>query len=156
MNAAHLHLILVHFPVVLTPVAALLLAFGLYRRQSSTATVALVLFVVSTLLCVPAFLLGEGAEEVIEHLPGVSEDLIGEHAEVADIAFWLSIALGLGSIVMLTLRNRAAGFYEKGLAALLVLSVITSGALAYTAFEGGKIRHPEAYSDISTTKHDEQ
>jgi hypothetical protein len=92
---------------------------------------------------------------MIEHLPGASEDLIAEHAEVADIAFWLSIALGLGSIVMLTLRNRAAGFYEKGVAALLVLSVITSGALAYTAFEGGKIRHPEAYSDISSATHDE-
>lgn len=150
MNAAHLHIVLVHLPVVLTPTAAALLAFALYRRQASVATVALALLVASTALCVPAFLLGEGAEEVIEHLPGISEDLIEEHEGIADVAFWLSVVLGLGSLAMLALRKRAASLYAKGLNVILILSVVTSGALAYAAYEGGKIRHPEAYSETST------
>jgi len=155
MNAAHLHIILVHLPVVLTPTAAVLLAWALFRRQSTVATVALALLVASTALCVPAFLLGEGAEEVIEHLPGVSEDLIGEHAEVADVAFWLSIAVGVGSLAMLAMRNRAPQLYSMGVKGILALSVLASGALSYAAFEGGKIRHPEAYADISSSTHDE-
>ena len=147
MNAAHLHITLVHLPVVLTPTAALLLAFALSRRQSTTSTVALALFVAATLSCVPAFLLGEGAEEIIEHLPGVSEDLIEEHEEVADIAFWLSVALGIGSLFLLALRRRAQNLYDTGVKIILLLGVITSGALAYAAYQGGKIRHPEAYTD---------
>ena len=151
MNAAHLHITLVHLPVVLTPTATILLAFALYRRQSTVSTVALALLVASTVLCVPAFLLGEGAEEIIEHLPGVSEDLIEEHEEVADIAFWLSVGLGAGSLALLALRTRAQNLYAKGIKVALFLSVITSGALTYTAYEGGKIRHPEAYSDAPTS-----
>lgn len=156
MNAAHLHIILVHIPVVLTPTAAVLLAWALFRRQSSVAAVALVLLVASTALCVPAFLLGGGAEEVIEHLPGVSEDLIEEHEEVADIAFWLSVAVGIGSLVMLAARDRAPKLYSVGVKGILALSVVASGALAYAAFEGGKIRHPEAYADSGSVDHQQK
>lgn len=155
MNAAHLHIILVHLPVVLTPTAAVLLAWALFRRQSTVATVSLALLVASTALCVPAYLLGEGAEEVIEHLPGVSEDLIEEHEEVADVALWLSIALGVGSLAMLAMRKRAPKLSSMGVKGILVLSVLASAALAYAAFEGGKIRHPEAYSDGSSEAHQE-
>ncbi len=151
MNAAHVHIILVHLPVVLTPTAAVLLAWALFRQQATVATVALVLLVASTSVCVPAFLLGEGAEEVIEHLPGVSEDLIEAHEEVADIAFWFSLVLGAGSLVMLALRDRSANLYKMGIKGILILSILTSGALAYAAFQGGKIRHPETHSTTAAT-----
>jgi len=147
MNQAHLHLILVHIPVVLTPAAALVLAFGLMKRQGVVTSVAHTLLIVAALICIPAFLLGEGAEEIVEHLPGISEDTIEEHEEIAEKAVWLSGILGASSLLCLALRNRAVGLISIVQPATLLLALVTSGILAYTAFEGGKIRHPEAYSE---------
>lgn len=145
MNQAHLHLILVHIPVVLTPVAALTLALGLMRKQSTTVTIAHSFLVAATLFCIPAFLLGEGAEELVEHLPGISEDTIEEHEEVAEVTVWISGFLGLCSLVSLMLRNRMTGLHFRLQSVILALAFAASGFLAYTAYEGGKIRHPEAY-----------
>lgn len=147
MNQAHLHLILVHIPVVLTPAAALILAFGLMKRQGVVTSVAHSLLIVAALICIPAFLLGEGAEEIVEHLSGISEDTIEEHEEIAEKAVWLSGILGATSLFCLALKTRAAGLISLVQPAALLLALVTSGILAYTAFEGGKIRHPEAYSE---------
>lgn len=156
MNEAHLHLILVHIPVVLTPFAAVLLAFGIIRKQAPLRTAALYFLIISTLFCVPAFLLGEGAEELVEHLPGISEDLIEEHEEVADIALWLSVAVGMVSLLALVIRHRAPKLFAASLRAALILALIASIALSYTAYEGGKIRHPEAYSTVTPDQAEEQ
>ena len=155
MNEAHLHLILVHIPVVLTPFAAFLLAVGMMRKQPPVCSVALSLLIISTIFCVPAFLLGEGAEELIEHLPGISEDLIEEHEEIADIALWLSVAVGVLSLLALAIRSRAQSLFSLTLKAVLLLSFIASAALGYTAYEGGKIRHPEAYSSAAPDQAEE-
>lgn len=151
MNAAYLHITLVHLPIVLIPTAAALLAIGLWRKNISLTNVALSLCIVATLFAVPAFLLGEGAEEVIEHLPGVSEDLIEAHEEVADIAFWITVAGGLASIVSLGLRIAGSALYNTLVKVVLFILITASGALTYAAYEGGKIRHPEAHATTSAS-----
>ena len=40
-------------------------------------------FVLMALLTIPVYLTGEGAEEIVEHLPGVPHELIEEHEESA-------------------------------------------------------------------------
>jgi uncharacterized membrane protein len=145
MNAAHLHIILVHFPIVLLPTATILLAFALLRRQGTVATVALSLFVGASLCSIPAFLLGEEAAEIIEHLPGISEDTIEEHEEAADIAFWLTLFVGGIAASSILLGKRAPRVARGTLILLVVAGAVASASLAYTAYEGGKIRHPEAY-----------
>jgi uncharacterized membrane protein YebE (DUF533 family) len=156
MNAAHLHIILVHLPIVLVPTATLLLAFALLRKQGTVATVALVLFVGSSLGAIPAFLIAEEAEEIVEHLPGVSQDTIEEHEEAADVAFWLTLFVGGGSAGALLIRKRAPRLAQATLKALVVAGAVSSGTLAYTAYEGGKIRHPEAYDTAASSAHDDQ
>jgi uncharacterized membrane protein len=151
MNAAYLHITLVHLPIVLIPTAAVLLAIGLWRKNTSLTNTALSICVAATLFAIPAFLLGEGAEEVIEHLPGVSEDLIEEHEEIADIAFWLTVAGGLGSILSIGLRLAGSALYKTAVKGVLFILVMASGALTYAAYEGGKIRHPEAHSTTSAS-----
>lgn len=146
MNAAYLHITLVHFPIVLMPTSAILLAIGLWRKNASLASTGLSLCVVAALCAIPAFLLGEGAEEVVEHLPGISEDLIEKHEGIADIALWLSLAAGIASLISHWLRLTGAAVYAKSVKCALLLMAIASGALAYAAYEGGKIRHPEAHS----------
>ncbi len=155
MNAAHLHIILVHLPIVLVPTATIVLIFALLKKQGSVTNVALSLFVAASLFAIPAFLMGEDAEKMIEHLPGISEDTIAEHAEAADTAFWLSLAVGGAAMCGLVLRKRFPHLIQTALKVLVVAGALTSGSLAYTAYEGGKIRHPEAYDSSTTAKEHE-
>lgn len=154
MNAAHLHLILVHIPVVLTPTATVLLLLALWRKLPGLPTTALSIFVVATLVCVPAFLLGEDAEEIVEHRPGVIEDTIEEHEEAAELALWLTVATGSLSLLALLTKRSLPSLQPVTLKSLVVIGAIASGSLSYTAFEGGKIRHPEAYEGPASSAGD--
>ena len=153
MNAAHLHLVLVHVPIVLVPTATALLLIAVWRRQPVISNVALSIFIVATAFCIPAFLLGEEAEELVEHQPGVSEDTIEEHEEAADVSFWLTVATGSGALLAFAMKRSVPKLHPVALKGLFVVGTFTSGALSYTAYEGGKIRHPEAYQD-NTSGHD--
>ncbi len=156
MNAAHLHIILVHLPIVLVPTATFVLLFGLIKKQGSVTHVALSLFVAASLFAIPAFLIGEDAEEMIEHLPGISEDTIEEHAEAADTAFWLTLVVGGTAMCGLVLRKRVPQLTQATLKVLAVAGALTSASLAHTAYEGGKIRHPEAYDSATTNERAEE
>ena len=153
MNAAHLHIILVHLPIVLVPTATILLAFALFRKQTTVATVALTLFVGASLFSIPAFLIGEEAEEIVEHLPGISEDTLEDHEEAADVAFWLTLFVGGVAAGRLLIGRRYPRLAQTTLKLLVVAGAATSASLAYTAYEGGKIRHPEAYDTAASSAH---
>lgn len=154
MNAAHLHIVLVHLPIVLIPTATILLAFALLRKQGTVATVALWLFVCASLCSIPAFLLGEEAGEMVEDLPGISEDTIEEHEEAADIAFWLTLFVGTTAASGILIQTRAPRIMRPTLKLIVVTGAVASASLAYTAYEGGKIRHPEAYDSSASARHE--
>ena len=143
INASHLHLILGHFPVVLTPLGLtfLLLAYLLANRTLERA--ALGLFVGAALFILPVFLLGEGAEEDIEHLHRAKESVIESHEGAGEVALWLSLGLGVLSIVSIAVGERP--IRRAMLRGTAVLSIVALAAIANTANKGGMISHPEAY-----------
>ena len=143
MNAAHLHITLVHLPIVGVPLLTALLLWG-YTRKKREVTEAALLFLVLLALCaIPAYLLGEGAEEVIEQLPGISKDAIEHHEDAALWAFILVLTTGFFS--GLTLLLQKAVIERRGRAMLFLLGscIVSSIALARTANLGGLIRHSE-------------
>ena len=152
MNAAFFHISLVHIPVVLTPIGCLLLVLGHLRHSIALARVALGLLIAASIMAVVVFLLGEPAEEIIEHLPGVSEHLIEEHEEAAELALWSSVAVGILSLITWWAVSIGAALERLLLAATFILSFVASVTLAYTAHQGGKIRHPEIMSDFKAPK----
>ena len=89
MNSVHLHLILVHFPIVLMPMAFVLLFVQLFKKNQPIDILARILLIVSAAITVPAYLLGEEAEEVSEKIPGVIESIIEGHADAAIISLCL-------------------------------------------------------------------
>jgi len=113
-------------------------------------TTALSIFIVATLVCIPAYLLGEEAEELVEHQPGVSERTIEEHEEAADVSLWFTIAAGSGALLALALQRPAPALQSAVLKALVAVGALASGTLSYTAYEGGRIKHPEAYQDATS------
>ena len=148
MNTAHFHLVLVHIPIVLTPLAAAILLLNLWRATEAVQKTALMILFVSALSAGAAYLTGEGAEEIVEHLPGILERNIENHEEAAEVSLWLCIVTGLLSAVAVFCFSAAKRFFLLPLAT--ALACFTSISLTYTAYLGGQIRHPEAY-DAATS-----
>lgn len=143
MNLAHLHLMLNHFPILGALFGMGLLAYGIFAKNKSIQNAAYVLFVIIALISIPAFLTGEGAEEAVEHLSGVSENLIHEHEEWAEKAIWLMGFLGVLSLFSLffSIKNKSGA---KILSIItLVVSLATFGIMAQVGNIGGQIRHTE-------------
>ena len=155
-NAAHLHLMLVHIPVVLTPLGCLLLLLGLFAKSRSLLLVSMGLLLGAGLSTIPGFLYGEGAEHAVEHIPGVLERFIEQHESAADVALWLSVLTAVVASVSLvaTLWAWSERLRKGSLACLLLVSLAASAMLAYSANLGGKIRHPEAYELSKTSGQD--
>lgn len=146
MNAAHLHLALVHIPIVCVPLALLLLLVGLWRGNDTLRSTSAWIALIASLVAVASFLLGEGAEEIVEEIAGITESNIEAHEEAGVVALWLTIGFGALSALRLT----GARFAARLSVPLIILGLLSSGSLAYTAQAGGKIRHPEAYENPGT------
>lgn len=143
MDAAHLHLILTHLPIVGTIIGIGILAYGQFAKNDEIKKVALVTFVLMTILTIPVFLTGEEAEETVEHIVGVSEQLIENHEELAEKAIWLMGLLGILSIISLFAIIKKLSFSKTISLATLIVSLVTFVIFAKVGSTGGEIRHSE-------------
>lgn len=150
MNSVHFHLAFTHFPIIGTIIGVLILIAGFVFRKEPVIKSALLLFVGMAIVAIPVFLTGEGAEESVEHLPGVSEKIIHEHEELAEKAIILMEILGvfsLGAFILMLLKSKFSRIVNI---IVLVLSIAAFGLIATTGNLGGQIRHTEIRkADIS-------
>lgn len=142
MNQAHLHIALNHFPVVGAVIATAILITGIYRKNISVQKTALWIFSFIALLSIPVLITGEGAKEIVEHLPAVDEEAIERHEQFAMISFWLLVLTGLLSMTLLFILKRPA-VTSKFTLLVALLALTASGMAGLTANAGGKIRHTE-------------
>lgn len=158
MNTAHLHLITNHLPVLGLAFSAISLLWGMYKNSRNTLLLAFSLVLISALGGFIAGNTGEGAEEAVEKMIGISHEAIHEHEEAAEAAMPFIIASGILSMVagFLLIKNHT---YSKISQWLLLLSVVTGCSLSARAgLLGGKIRHsPEINADTSDheTEHED-
>jgi len=150
MNWAHVHIAFNHVPVIGVIFATLLLAYGLLKKSHELVTVCFGVFVIIAVLTIPVYLTGEGAEEVVERLPGFSGSVIERHAESALFSLVAILLLGgfaLGGLWLFRRSNRIPAWWVTS---LLILSMVVGGLVARTANLGGQIRHTEIRSDFKT------
>lgn len=152
MNAAHLHLLVNHLPVIGTLFSIALLLWALIRRSPELTRVALGFFVLSAIGGLAAYWTGEPAEEMVEHMAGISEPILEEHEETAELATILLGVYGLFALGSLFYFRRRREIGRVFTSVALVLSLIPMAAMAYTAYLGGEVRHPEIRpgADLST------
>ena len=146
MNAAHLHLILNHIPVVGIPVAAAVLLYGLIRGSEEVKRVSLLAFVAIAVITVPTYLAGQAAEDLVEHLPGVDDDIVHTHETAATIGLIVTSILGVLSAVGLVISFFVGRLTKPMTVLLLLIAFGVSGWLGRVANLGGKIRHTEVRS----------
>ena len=149
MNGAHLHLIVTHLPVLGVAFGALLLGFGLLRKNRVIQQVALGVLVLAGMAAGVAYLTGEGAEETIEGTLGTGKAFLERH-ETAGV-FGLVAAGIAGAMALLALfGGRRERSLSRGLLVLnLVVALAASGILAWVANLGGQIGHSEIRSGPS-------
>ena len=128
------------------PLGLILLVLGHLKHSITLARTALGLLIVASAVTVPVFLLGEPAEEIVEHIAGISHDIIEAHEESAEIALWLAVSTGVMSVFAWWAIATGSALERLSLVVTTCIALITSVSLAYTAHQGGKIRHPEAFS----------
>lgn len=139
MNWPHVHLMLNHVPVLGTVFGAVLLAYGVWRRNESWQRAALWTFAVAALVAIPVYLTGEPAEEAVEHLAGTGENAIEAHEQAALVSLVAIELLGVVAAVSVLVARLA----QRGARAALAIAFITVGLMTWTANLGGKIRRPE-------------
>ena len=86
MNSVQMHLALTHVPVILSLVGLVILVVALFKNKNSLIQISYIIIMIAGVAALPVFFSGEGAEEAIEHLPGISETVVERHEEVAELA----------------------------------------------------------------------
>jgi len=146
MDPQLLHLRLNHVPVVSVLWVLPFLIVALVRPSKSLLLRAHAFAIVLALVTTLAYVTGDGAEEKIEHLPGVVENAIEAHQDAALIAFVISLiagAIGLWG-VWAACTNRM-GMAKTLCWVVTIVVAFETGALFNTAHRGGLIHRPELY-----------
>jgi hypothetical protein len=151
MNQAHLHLLFNHLPILGTLFGLLILAGGYVLKNNTVKRTALGIFVLSALCIIPAYLTGEGAEEIVESLPGVTETFIETHENMANIFLGMAGALGLLSLVTFFADLKMQKIAPVMYAITLVVALGTMFYAQQTGSSGGKIRHTEIRSGVAAS-----
>lgn len=148
MNSVQMHLALTHVPVVLSLVGLIMLAVAFVIKNSTLTKTSYILILFAGIAAIPVFFTGEGTEEAIENLPGVSEAVIERHEEVAKLAMISIAAAGLLALAALsTFKWQIAARIFK--VVVLLLAITSGGLMAQTAHLGGQIRHTEIRSSVA-------
>jgi uncharacterized membrane protein len=156
MNQAHVHLILNHIPVIGMVIGFLLLAVAMAKRSTELKKVSLKIFVIMALIAIPTYMTGEPAEEIVEHLPGVSGSIIEQHEDAALIATVAIVVLGAFALGGLFLFRRSHTIPSWFTATVLILSIVVASMMGWTANLGGQIRHTETRADFQPSPSTDQ
>jgi len=148
MNAAHLHLVLNHFPVIGSAIAIFVLIIGILKKSDDIKKTGAMIILLTSLITIPVYFSGEDAQAMIEgNFDDVDEEFIEPHE---DFAFYSFIAMDIAGLLALAslLRFRNQNSFTNSVTyTLLILLIIVNGMMAYTANLGGKIHHPEIRED---------
>lgn len=149
MNAIQVHLAMTHLPVILSLTGTIILIISfLFKINISLQKTALYILLIAGITALPVYFSGEGAEEAVEHLPGVSESLIEEHESIAKYGLFAILAAAV--LALIALPGFRADKYKKGIVvAVLLVSIVSTGLMIQTAHLGGQIRHSEIRTGIT-------
>lgn len=145
INAPHWHMLLNHIPIIGVPMVVILLGWGLAKANDAMIRLALIATVAMAGAAWLADTTGGRAEEALEDakVTWFSEDRIHEHEEAgekAEIAAIVTGVLALGTLVLARGGKSPNRWATRG----VLLGLGTSAVLlAWTGWEGGKIRHDE-------------
>ena len=162
-NAAHLHLLVNHFPIVgaflAVPVLVLALILRKERGLLLAGTLLLAVVAVSGWFSVRT---GEQAMDLLDGQEDAAwnetyqEADVAEHEDRAELAMWFAYPTAVISILVLAAAHVRPADNPLGrvwIGVVLAAALATSGAMAWAGNAGGTIMHREIRGDsLDTTK----
>ena len=146
MNNAHIHLVLNHLPIIFPIVGTIIILIGIFTKSEVSKRNAYIIFILGAIASIAAMATGESAEEAVENLPGVAENLIKTHEEAAELFAALSYFLGGISLIALISNVKNFGINKFIHILVLILAVATLYFAQEAGRTGGEIRHTEIRS----------
>ena len=143
MDLAHLHLLLNHFPTIGTIMGGGLFVLSLITNSDDLKRASLVVLLGISLIAIPTYITGNGAQDAVKSLPGVSKTLIETHEGAALVALGFIEVTGAFAWLGLWQFRRLARVPNWNLAVILVLTAVSLGLMARASNLGGEIRHGE-------------
>jgi len=145
VNFVHLHLVLTHFPPVLSLecVVAAAAAQVIRSRRRELVRLALCLMIATCVMMPAIYFAGVKTADVIGKVDGIQQEAIAPHQQAALIALGVSIATILIAAVLLIVERRQPGLSFSLRVAVLLLTVGLAATIGWTAARGGAIHHPE-------------
>jgi uncharacterized membrane protein len=143
MNNAHLHLVFNHLPIIFPIVGIIVLFIGIFIKSEVSKRNSYLIFILGAIASVAAMATGEGAEETVEKLAGISENLIKTHEEAAELFAGLSYVLGVTSLLSLIISFKNASLSKFSPFVVLIMALITLFFAQKAGNTGGEIRHSE-------------
>jgi uncharacterized membrane protein len=143
MNNAHLHLIFTHLPIVGLGFAIMVNLYALLKKNIELRKLSLWFYVIIGVFAALAYSTGDGAEKIMETYPGIGEDIIEPHENMALIFFiGLMLTAGVAIIGLYTSKTKET-LLKKFNIYLLIASILLSIFAVKTGTTGGNIRHTE-------------
>ena len=143
MDLTHIHLLLNHFPTIGMIIGGGLFLLALIMNSDDLKHASLVVILGIALLSIPTYMSGNGAQNAIKALPGVSKALMGAHEGAALVAMACMEVLGAFAWLGLWQFRRLSRIPNWNLAVILILTIATFGLMARASNIGGEIRHAE-------------
>lgn len=152
MNAPHIHLLINHLPIIGLIIGVLVVIFGLFSKKQVVTSVGLWITMIAGFSSYPTMYSGGASEHFLEENEVkycVSEELIHEHEEAAELAFWPCIATGLFAGLALIGNRKGHKHTKKAEILVVFIGIISIILIGKAGLTGGEIRHPEISSCCS-------
>ncbi len=146
MDLAHIHLLLNHFPTIGFLIGGGLFVLSLFLKGHDLKIASLVVLLGIALISIPTYMSGNGAQEVIQSLPGVSKSLIEAHEGAALVGMAFMLATGALAWLALWQFRRLGQVPKWNQGVILALIVVTFTLMTRASNLGGEIRHEEIRS----------
>ncbi|HET9983749.1 MAG TPA: hypothetical protein VFQ38_09180 [Longimicrobiales bacterium] len=150
MNWPNTHVLINHFPIILTIMGAAAVVVALLLRSRKVWLYGVASLTLAGLTAYPAVWTGTRAEEALEHAWYVQERAIHTHEEAAELTMWILLAMGAVAAFAWWRTERADERTLPGgrrppplwlRVVVLLFALAGAGTVTWTSLLGGRIIH---------------
>lgn len=169
MDGAYPHVLINHFPIVLSLLGLSAAVVALATRRRTVWLYAMATMALAGVASVPTFLTGEPAEHAIGKQFWVSRRAIHEHEEAGEWAFYATLLAGaLGAYGWYRVARTRAAVDASGTAvdgsavptwlaaAVVATAALSAATMAKAGYESGFIRHKAPVLESETIPTEQQ
>lgn len=154
-DAAHIHVMIVHLPIIWTALAMIPLLWWVFRHDTSVKWIGLIILVISIVGIPISTSSGESTEHAFfdgsmtTQLDNTGKEMLEIHSEAAEYVeiFWFFI--GALIVLQLIFWKKEYSWKNRFLWITIVANIILIMSLGYVGYLWGQIRHPEFRTNVT-------